>query len=51
MVEAAGREQYFWPRENNFNIGQGGVQINVLLYPNIIHGQFKHSLWVSRLLL
>ena len=34
LVEGAARDQYFWPRQNKYNIGQGGVQINVLLYPN-----------------
>ena len=33
MVEGAARDQYFWTRQNKCDIGQGGVQINVLLYP------------------
>ena len=37
LVEGAARDQYFWPRQNKYNIGQGGVQINVLLYPNNVH--------------
>ena len=33
----AARDQYFWPRQNKCNIGQGGVQISVLLYPSYYH--------------
>ena len=35
LVEAGGRDQYFCPRQNKYNIGQGGGQISVLLYPSI----------------
>ena len=48
LVEGVARYQYFWPRRNKYNIGQGGVQLNVLLYPNNVHPTLLDRTFIKR---